>query len=65
MAEVIELREERDRLKAENEELRKDAERYRWLRDRADTADWECLSHQLTREIDRRIDSAISKGPKA
>lgn len=42
------------------EALRKDAERYRWLRDNAESADWEILSHQLTREIDRRIDSVIA-----
>lgn len=45
-----------------DEALRKDAERYRWLREKADAADWECLSHQLTREIDRRIDAEIIKG---
>lgn len=49
-----------DAMKADHDEISKDAWRYRWLRDEADPADWEVLSHQLTREIDRRIDERIN-----
>lgn len=45
----------------EIESLRKDAERYRWLRDTADPATWEYISHQNPVCIDIDIDAALSK----
>lgn len=51
---------ERDQLKAENEALRKDAERYRWFRDNSLQivhASQHCFVHRL----DKAIDEAMSR----
>lgn len=48
-------------LKAENEALRKDAERYRWLRDEASPADVEFFSHQSSHGFENEVDAAMSK----
>ncbi|QLL11752.1 hypothetical protein [Pseudomonas chlororaphis] len=56
---VLELFIERDQLKAENEALRKDAKRYRWLRDSPD--DLDLSSADNMEEIDALIDAAMSK----
>lgn len=65
---VAELKAERDQLKAENEALRKDADRYRWLRnDMNDVAitfgvhSWEDLSGEF---MDSAIDAAMFQGEK-
>lgn len=50
-----------DQLKAENEALRKDAERYRWLRDKAHTADWEFIGGQTPDAGEAEIDAARAK----
>ena len=54
-------RKERDQLKADNEELRKDAERYRWLRQY--TVKSLAVSGALA-SLDRDIDAAMTKGAK-
>lgn len=55
------LREERDQARAECEALRKDAERYRWLRDEASPADVEFFSHQSSHGFENEVDAAMSK----
>lgn len=50
-----------EQLKAENEDLRKDAERYRWLRDKAHTADWEFIGGQTPDAGEAEIDAAMAK----
>ena len=55
-------RKERDQLKADNEELRKDAERYRWLRQY--TVKSLAVSGALA-SLDRDIDAAMTKGAKS
>jgi len=55
------FRAERDQLKAESEALRKDAERYRWLRDKAHTADWEFIGGQTPDAGEAEIDAAMAK----
>lgn len=63
---------ERDQLKAENEALRKDAERYRWLRlgmgkaivvvpDNDRSCDCELFEVLLESEVDQSVDAAMSK----
>lgn len=47
---------ERDQLKTENEALRKDADRYQWLRDEADFSDFEALCHTAIDEWAAYID---------
>lgn len=56
-------RDERDQLKAENEALRKDAERYRWLRDEAGSADWEHIGYQSAESRDKHIDDYRGHAP--
>lgn len=46
-----------EQLEAENEALRKDAERYRWLRDNAEAADWEFIGYQEKETTDMHVDS--------
>lgn len=55
------VEQERDQLKAENEALRKDAERCRWLRDKAHTADWEFIGGQTPDAGEAEIDAAMAK----
>lgn len=56
------LRIERGKFKADNEALRKDAERYRWLRNKAGSSDWEYIGHQSGETTDYEIDAAMTKG---
>ena len=60
-----EERKERDALRAENEALRKDAERYRWLKADADTEDssHHILFETVADEWDAAIDAALAKEP--
>jgi len=57
--------EEFDQLKAENEALRKDAERYRWLRDGEYLHAWAdlhvCDEHRRAELTDRAIDTAMPR----
>ena len=56
-------RKERDQLKAEVEALRKDAERYRWLRNPSDSVVVRDLQSHLRGDyMDKRIDAAMTKG---
>lgn len=60
-AQLINANRERDQLKAENEALRKDAERYRWITENADV---DCRGHEMGREygsLDECIDAAMAK----
>lgn len=60
---------ERDQLKAECEALRKDAERYRWLRDESESINQFYLSTPIwftgvkfsKENVDRTIDAAMGK----
>jgi hypothetical protein len=65
------LRAERDQLKAENEALRKDAERYRWLRGECERHDSMITIAEVSGfglvgwsgdDPDNQIDAAMSKG---
>lgn len=64
---------ERDQLKAENEALRKDAERYRWLRDSSESIHQFYLSTPIwfagvkfsKENVDSTVDAAMSKEPKS
>lgn len=51
---------ERDQLKAENEALRKDAERYRWLKRQRSKA-WKDAAEIPMNHTDSHIDDAMSK----
>lgn len=62
---VLTLLTEIDQLKAENEALRKDADRYRWLRDGAGYCDTRDIPGMAPARMDEFIDSAKSKGDKA
>lgn len=44
--------------------LLRDAERYRWLRNHADAADWEFLGHQGPESTDQNIDCALTPSGK-
>jgi hypothetical protein len=57
---VYALKTERDQLKAENEALRKDAERYRWLR-QDDVVQYEISTKCSEEKMDAAIDAAMSK----
>ena len=52
-----------ERLRTENERLREDAARYRWLRDR-EIPEWLDLWHQNPDRIDAAIDDAMREGGK-
>lgn len=52
---------ERDQLKAENEALRKDAQRYRWLRDDAGYCDTRDIPGMAPARMDAFIDAAMTK----
>ncbi len=64
---------ERDQLKAENEALRKDAGRYRWLRDSSESIHQFYLSTPIwftsvkfsKENVDSTIDAAMGKGEKS
>lgn len=64
---------DRNKLKAENEALRKDAERYRWLRDSSESVHQFYLSTPIwftgvkfsKESVDSTIDAAMSKEQKA
>lgn len=59
------LRDEVKRIKAENEALRKDAERYRWLRDPAAAiVVRDARSHMRGVYMDAQIDAAMAKEAK-
>lgn len=62
--ELYGLTSERDQLKAENDALRKDAERYRWLRDKQTfiwlIQDWFPGEAMLT-NVDADIDAAMAR----
>lgn len=59
---MIDAANEIARLRDENAKLRADAERYRWLRDHAEAADWEMIGYQDTDKTDAAIDAAMQKG---
>ena len=52
-------------LKAENESLRKDAERYRWLRDGAGYFDTRDIPGMAPARMDAFIDAALGKGEQS
>lgn len=59
---IATLEAERDQLKAENEALRIDAERYRWLRDPSGTIvvrNVQC--HLIGSRMDEQVDAAMAK----
>jgi len=68
----IRLKKEIDRLQAENEALRKDSERYRWLRDKSESVHQFYLSTPIwftgvkfsKENVDITIDAAMSKEPQ-
>lgn len=62
-AQLINVSRERDQLKAENEALRKDAERYRAIRDEIPHADLgrAILDVQTADEYDAAVDAALAK----
>lgn len=43
-------------------ELRKDAERYRWLRDHAEAADWEFIGYQEIESTNKHVDALMAMG---
>jgi len=51
---IVKLSREKDDLKAENEALRKDADRYRWLRD-------ECVDGRKNEHLDCWIDQSMAQ----
>lgn len=63
--ELSESKQEIDRLEAEVEALRKDAERYRWLRDGAGYCDTRDIPGMAPTRMDEFIDAAITKGAKS
>jgi hypothetical protein len=63
--EVARLTAENEALKAERDALRKDAERYRWLRDVAVATDWEDIGFRTTpTTTDAYIDAIINTKDK-
>lgn len=44
-------------------DLRKDAERYRWLRDKAGSADWEYVGYQSPETTNSEIDQWMKERP--
>jgi hypothetical protein len=47
------------KLACEQDALRKDAERYRWLRDVADGAEWEWAGTMRAAKMDAFVDAAM------
>lgn len=72
-AQMIDVSSERDQLKAENEALRKDAERYQWLRDKSEALHSFYLSVPIwmtgvkfkKESVDISIDAAIKQGEQS
>lgn len=66
---VWSMRQERDQLRAEVEALRKDADRYLWLRDKSESVHGLYLSTPIwmtgvrfrQEDVDRTIDAAMAK----
>jgi hypothetical protein len=66
-------KDESDKLKAENEALRRDAERYRWLRDKSESIHQFYMSTPIwftgvkfnKENVDNTIDAAMSKEPQS
>lgn len=66
---ILQLIAEREQLKAENDALRKDAERYQWLRDKSESIHQFYLSTPIwftgvkfsKKNVDSTIDAAMSK----
>jgi len=56
---------ERDQLKAENETLLKDAQRYRWLRDGAGYCDTRDIPGMAPARMDEFIDEAMRKAEQS
>jgi len=52
------------RLREENEALRADAERYLWLRDEADSDDWEAMGGLVSEMVDAAVDAARGTTPR-
>lgn len=50
-------------LQSECDEFAKDAERYRWLRDKAGAADWEYVGYQSPETTDGEIDQWMKERP--
>ena len=69
MAIAEELRKELDQLKAENEALRKDAERFRFIKNKQTfiwlIADWFPTHKSAWIDVDAAIDDAMSQGEKS
>lgn len=64
-SEMDDVMSERDKLKAENEALRKDAERYRWLKvERRPQADLDSAFNTYGIPVDDAIDAAMAKEAK-
>lgn len=61
--EVQMLRDEVERIKSENEELRKDADRYRWLKRQRSKA-WKDAAEIPMNHTDAYIDAAMAKEAK-
>ena len=68
-AKLIDVSSERDQLKAENEALRKDAERYRWLRDSCGLVEYKVIAGSIGagmlpsgEKLESAIDVAMGKG---
>lgn len=58
---VQQLRAEIEQLKAENAELRRDAQRYQWLRDAKNTEGPSMVAVYGSGELDNAIDQAMSE----
>ena len=48
----------------DDDQMRKDAERYRWLRDKADSANWESIGNLSPEDGEAEIDAAMAKEAK-
>jgi hypothetical protein len=61
-ANYVQVADERDELKAENERLRKGADRWKWLEGSADSATWEQIGYQEQMNRHLHVDAAMGKG---
>lgn len=71
-AKLIDVAAERDQLKAENEALRKDAERYRWLREGCGLVEYKAIAGSVGpgmlpsgERLESAIDAAMGKGEQS